>query len=184
VFVNDPAAAPDSLVVIHDVADSIPEYVLGSRARSPTRSVAWSDVREAYRPVLDRLLETRPLNDSLGGRDATICLGTLSPYGTTVRDTAATELLRRRGRHVVPIGDCRPYSGMTRVGAPPPVFTPPPGAPAPVYIEPHLESWADGAVWLRTLVVQHHGVLGHVCEVRRRVSGWAASCTLAGGFIF
>src|SRR5688500_10735362 len=38
-----------------------------------------------------------------------------------------------------PRAEPAPYSGITREGAPPPAFKPPPGGPAPVYIAPRHE---------------------------------------------
>jgi hypothetical protein len=195
VFVHDSAAAPDPLVVVATIGDSIAEYVLGSTADSRrTMSVPWSDVRAAYRAVLIPILDTRTLTDSLlRGRDATICLGTPTARGERLRswrsagrndrDTAAFELLTRLGRDVVPVEDCRSNGGVP-VDAPPPAFTPPPGAPAPVYIEPVLESWTSGAVWMQVRVTQHHGVDVHACQARRERRDWTASCEWVGGYIF
>jgi hypothetical protein len=184
VFVSDPAAAPDSLVVIRDTTDSIPENKFGSTTDAArTMRLGWSDVRAAYQPILVELLESPTLSDSLFGRDATICLGALALHGRFGRDPAAVDMLRRRGRDVVPIEDCRPSSGITRPGAPP-AFQPPPGAAAPVYIEPELESWTDDTVWIRASLVQHHGVDVRLCEVRRTAAAWRASCKQIGAFVF
>ena len=185
VFEHDSATAPDSLVATRSVVDLIPEIGLGSAATSPrTMSLAWTDVRNAYQPVLIQLLKTSTLSDSTRGRDATICLGSLFSRGRDAHDTAAAELLRRRGRHVVPVADCRPASGITVQGAPPPRFQPSPGARAPVYIYPELDSWTNDAAWIRAEVIQHHGVDVHVCEARRQAGAWTATCAFTRGYIF
>jgi hypothetical protein len=185
VFHNDSTMVPVLLIALRDTSGSVPSTILGSASSAPGGvHLAWADVGKAYEAVLDRLLQTPTLSDSLRGRDAPVCLGTPFPPGEDTLDNDALAFMKARGRDAVMISDCRPASGIIRVGAPPPRFTPPPGRPVPVYIDPAVESWTTDAVWIRSNVVQHHGVDVLLCEAERREGTWTASCRYVMGYVF